>query len=106
MAINRQTRDATAQDAAQNLGNDLNAAAQDAETLVNQETQDLAAQASAFGANLANSMEAAREGFHELEEKVVQGAKAADAAIRQNPYPALGIAFAVGLIAGMFMNRK
>lgn len=38
--------------------------------------------------------------------KAVDGARRADDAIRDNPYPALALAAGVGLIAGLLLGRR
>ncbi len=40
------------------------------------------------------------------EEKAKEGAKAADRVVRDHPYQALGIAFALGLLVGVLARRK
>lgn len=40
------------------------------------------------------------------EEKAVEGAKAADKAIRTHPYQTVGIAFGLGLLIGFLARRK
>lgn len=42
----------------------------------------------------------------EAEQKAVERAKAADRMVREHPYPSIGLAFAVGLIAGFLACRK
>jgi ElaB/YqjD/DUF883 family membrane-anchored ribosome-binding protein len=55
---------------------------------------------------LAQALEAAKEAFAKVQEKTVQGAKAADKAIRKNPYPAIGIAVGVGALIGYLATRR
>lgn len=38
-------------------------------------------------------------------ERAAEYARVTDRAIRENPYPSLGIALGIGLIAGMLLNR-
>ena len=51
-------------------------------------------------------MEAARETYSRMQDKAVQGAKATDKAIRENPYQAIGIAFGVGALVGFLLSRR
>jgi len=38
--------------------------------------------------------------------KAVESAKVADQAIREHPYPAIGLAFGVGLLVGILVSRR
>ena len=55
---------------------------------------------------LSAAMDAARETFGRLQEKAVDGAKATDKLIRENPYQAIGIAFGVGALVGFLLSRR
>lgn len=41
-----------------------------------------------------------------IQEKTTAGARATDRAIRQHPYESLGIAFGLGLLVGVLINRN
>jgi ElaB/YqjD/DUF883 family membrane-anchored ribosome-binding protein len=49
---------------------------------------------------LEAATEKARELCHKLQEKTAAAAKATDAAVREHPYQAVGIAFGVGVLIG------
>jgi ElaB/YqjD/DUF883 family membrane-anchored ribosome-binding protein len=51
-------------------------------------------------------VEEVKEMLQRAEEKAVERAKAADRAVRDHPYPALGLAFGVGLFIGMLIKRR
>ena len=55
---------------------------------------------------LSAAMEAAKETYGRLQKKAVDGAKATDKMIRDNPYQAAGIAFGVGAIVGFLLSRR
>jgi ElaB/YqjD/DUF883 family membrane-anchored ribosome-binding protein len=57
-------------------------------------------------AKLENAVEKAREACVRLEEKTAAAAKAADKAVHDHPYPAMGIAFGVGLLIGVLVARS
>ena len=40
------------------------------------------------------------------EQKAVERAKAANRVVRENPYPAIGLAFGLGLLVGFLVRRK
>jgi len=55
---------------------------------------------------LATAMDAAKEVYGCIEQRVTDGAKAADQAIRTNPYRAVGIAFGLGALTGFLLSRR
>ena len=57
-------------------------------------------------ANLERAIERARAACQRLEEKTVAAAKAADRAVREHPYQALGIIFGVGILIGVLAARS
>ena len=56
-------------------------------------------------AKLEAATEKAKEVCKRLQEQTVAAAKATDKAVREHPYPALGIAFGVGLLIGVLAMR-
>lgn len=48
----------------------------------------------------------AKDMYQTAQNGVVNGARNADRAIRKNPYPAVGIAFGVGLLVGLIVKRN
>ena len=55
---------------------------------------------------LAAALGSAKEIAGRVRDKAVEGAKAADQAVRDKPYQAIGIAFAVGAVVGYFVMRR
>jgi len=55
---------------------------------------------------LAAALERGKEICGRVREKAVEGAKAADAAVREHPYQALGIAVGVGALLGYLVSRR
>jgi ElaB/YqjD/DUF883 family membrane-anchored ribosome-binding protein len=55
---------------------------------------------------LSAAMAAAGESCAAAQKKAVESAKAADKAIRANPYPAIGIALGVGALVGYLLRRR
>ena len=55
---------------------------------------------------LAAALESGKEIYGRVREKAVEGAKAADEAVRENPYQAIGIAFGVGALIGYLVARR
>jgi ElaB/YqjD/DUF883 family membrane-anchored ribosome-binding protein len=59
-----------------------------------------------FKERLAGTLEKAKATYKRFGEKANQGVKATDKAVRTHPYPAIGIAFGVGLLVGVLVSRK
>ena len=56
-------------------------------------------------AKLEAAAEKAKAACERLEEKTAAAAKVTDAAVREHPYPAAGIAFGVGILIGVLLAR-
>jgi ElaB/YqjD/DUF883 family membrane-anchored ribosome-binding protein len=86
--------------------NDMGTLAEDALALM-AATADVAGEKVAEArARLASALERAKEIAGRVRDKAVEGAKAADEAVRDNPYQAIGIAFGVGAIVGYLAMRR
>jgi len=55
---------------------------------------------------LAAALERGKEIYGRVKEKAVEGAKAADEAVHEHPYQAIGIAFGVGALLGYLVSRR
>ncbi len=55
---------------------------------------------------LEDAIDKAKSACQRLEEKTVAAAKTADKAVRTHPYPAMGIAFGVGILVGVLAMRS
>jgi ElaB/YqjD/DUF883 family membrane-anchored ribosome-binding protein len=55
---------------------------------------------------LAAALDSAKEVAGRVRDKAVEGAQAADEAVRENPYQAIGIAFGVGALLGYLVARR
>jgi ElaB/YqjD/DUF883 family membrane-anchored ribosome-binding protein len=85
---------------------DLKAVVHDGEELLRAGAQDISERGVAAREKLAAALEVAKETRQRLEARAIAGAKAADRAIRENPYQSMGIAFGVGLLLGVLINRR
>ena len=56
-------------------------------------------------AKLDAATEKAKQVCRRLQEQTVAAAKATDKAVHEHPYPAIGIAFGVGLLIGVLATR-
>jgi ElaB/YqjD/DUF883 family membrane-anchored ribosome-binding protein len=57
-------------------------------------------------ARLAAALERGKEIYGCVRAKAVEGAKAADEAVHEHPYQALGVAFGVGALIGYLVARR
>lgn len=54
---------------------------------------------------LNDALEEARDTCRKLEDKSIEGARAADKSIREHPYRSIGLAFGIGLFIGALLTR-
>jgi ElaB/YqjD/DUF883 family membrane-anchored ribosome-binding protein len=85
---------------------DLKRLTRDAEDLLEATAGDVTDQAKEIRARLRKALAAARDSCEELQDKVRDGAKAADTVIRDHPYQSIGVAFGVGLLIGVLALRQ
>ena len=55
---------------------------------------------------LAAALASGKEIAGRVRDQAVEGAKAADQTVRENPYQAMGIAFGVGALIGYLVSRR
>ncbi|HZQ47780.1 MAG TPA: DUF883 family protein [Verrucomicrobiae bacterium] len=90
----------------QAVGNDMGSLAEDARALM-AATADVAGDKVGEARNrLAAALENGKEIYGRVRDKAVQGAKAADRTVRENPYQAMAIALGVGAIIGFLVARR
>ncbi len=94
------------EESTEKLLQDLKAVVRDGEELLKAGAKDLGERGMAARERLAAALQTARETGRKLEEQAVAGAKAAERLIRQHPYESIGIAFGVGLVIGVLVNRR
>jgi ElaB/YqjD/DUF883 family membrane-anchored ribosome-binding protein len=85
---------------------DLRQVVQDGEDLLRAGAGELGEKGAAARVKLSAALDSAKETARRLQEKTVAGAKATDKVIREHPYQSIGIAFGVGLLIGVLVNRK
>ncbi len=92
------------------LVSDIQEVIKDAEILVKETADDLTGKAKEARNRLAGQLDTAKVRIKEWEgvvkDKAVEGAKETDRVIREHPYESLGVAFGVGLLIGILINRK
>jgi ElaB/YqjD/DUF883 family membrane-anchored ribosome-binding protein len=90
----------------QATSNDMGQLAEDARALM-AATADVAGEkVEEARKRLAAALESGKEIAGRVRDKAVEGAKAADKAVREHPYQAIGIAFGVGVIIGYLVARR
>ena len=95
-----------AEDSTEQLLQDLKEVVEDGEELLRAGADELNEQGKAARARLSAALEAAKDTGRKLQERTIAGAKATDRVIREHPYQSIGIAFGVGLLIGVLVNRK
>ncbi len=94
------------QESTEKLLQDLRAVVHDGEELLKAGANELNERGLAARERLAAALEVAKETRRKLEERALAGARATDQLIREHPYESIGIAFGVGLLIGVLINRK
>jgi len=94
------------EDSTEKLLNDLKAVVNDGEQLLRAGAHELSERGMAARERLAEALEAAKETQRKLQERAVAGAKATDKLIRENPYQSIGVAFGIGMLIGVLINRR
>ncbi len=85
---------------------DVKQVVRDGEELLRAGAGELSEKGKAARVRLAAALESAKETGRRLQERTVAGAKATDKAIREHPYQSIGIAFGIGLLIGVLVNRR
>jgi ElaB/YqjD/DUF883 family membrane-anchored ribosome-binding protein len=86
--------------------NDLGTLAEDARALM-AATADVAGEkVGEARKRLAAALESGKQIYGRVREKAVEGAKAADQTVRENPYQAIAIALGVGALIGFVVARR
>jgi len=90
----------------QTNSNDMGSLAEDARALM-AATADVAGERVAEARKrLAAALERGKEIYGGVRDKAVEGAKAADQAVREHPYQAVGVALGIGAIIGYLVARR
>ena len=94
------------EESTERLLQDLKAVVQDGEELLRAGAVALGERGAAAREKLAAALEVAKDTSRKLEERAREGAKATDRYIRENPYQSIGIAFGIGMLFGILVNRR
>jgi len=88
------------------LQQDLKTLVRDAEDLLKAGAGELSDKGKEARAKLTSAIESARQTCNRLEERAVVSAHAADRCIRDHPYESIGVAFGIGVLLGVLINRR
>jgi len=94
------------EESTERLLQDLKAVVQDGEELLRAGAQELGERGNAAREKLAAALEMAKETRRKIEERAVEYARSTDELIREHHYQSIGIAFGVGMLFGIIMNRR
>jgi len=86
--------------------NDLGTFAKHARSLISATTNVASQKLGEARQRVVETVDSAKETASRLRDQSVDYAKASDEAVRQHPYPALGIAFGVGALFGYLVSRR
>jgi ElaB/YqjD/DUF883 family membrane-anchored ribosome-binding protein len=90
----------------QAIANDLGTLAEDARALMTTTADVAGDKVGEARERLAAALDSAKEIAGRIRDKAVEGAKTADQVVRDKPYQAIGIAFAVGAVVAYFVMRR
>jgi ElaB/YqjD/DUF883 family membrane-anchored ribosome-binding protein len=85
---------------------DLKSVVHDGQELLRAGAQELGERGSEARERLSDALESAKDMGRKLQKQTINGAKATDRVIRENPYQSLAIAFGLGLLLGIVINRR
>ena len=88
------------------LVTDLKRVVHDSEEILHATKDAVGEKAREVRERLADALDSAKRTCRRLEDKAIEGAKAADRTIRDHPYQSLGVAFGVGLLIGVLVTRR
>ena len=94
------------EESTERLLQDLKAVVQDGEELLKAGAHHLSERGMAARERLSAALEVAKETRRKIEQRAVESVRRTDRTIREHPYQSIGIAFGVGMLLGILINRK
>ena len=92
--------------ATQAISNDMGQLAEDARALMTATADVAGERVGEARKRLAAALESAKEIAGNVRDKAVEGAKAADVVVRENPYQAIAIGVGIGALVGFLVARR
>jgi ElaB/YqjD/DUF883 family membrane-anchored ribosome-binding protein len=93
-------------DSTEKLLQDLKNVVHDGEELLRAGASEIGERGKAARERLSAALEVAKETQRKLQARALAAAKATDHLIREHPYQSLGVAFGLGMLIGVLLNRK
>ena len=90
----------------QAISDDLNTLADDARALMTATADVAGDKVVEARKRLAAALEKGKEMYGHVREQAVEGAKAADQTVRENPYQAIALGVGVGVLLGYLLGRR
>ena len=90
----------------QAINDDLNTLADDARALMTATADVAGDKVVEARKRLAAALEKGKEMYGHVREQAVEGAKAADQTVRENPYQAIALGVGVGVLLGYLLGRR
>jgi len=94
------------EESTERLLQDLKAVVQDGEELLKAGVEQLSERGMAAKERLSAALEVARETRKKIEQRAVESVRRTDRTIREHPYQSIGVAFGIGMLLGIILNRK
>ena len=88
------------------LRHDARTLAEDARALLEATSEITDEKVAEARKRLADALETGKEAYENLRERVLLGAKAADRAVHEYPYPTMAVVFGVGALVGFLLCRR
>ena len=89
----------------QKLLDDLKTVVRDGSELLKQSAGDLSEKGREARERLNIAIESARTTIERIQGKAIEKAKVTDKIIREHPYQSIGVAFGIGILIGVLVNR-
>ena len=90
----------------QAIRNDVGTLAEDARALMTATADVAGDKVVEARKRLAAALEKGKEMYGQVREQAVEGAKAADQTVRENPYQAIALGVSVGVLLGYLLGRR
>lgn len=94
------------EESTERLLQDLKAVVQDGEELLKAGVEQLSERGMAAKERLSAALDVARETRKKIEQRAVESVRQTDRTIREHPYQSIGVAFGIGMLLGIILNRK